>query len=144
VEQHKEATDFDRLVTELQHEIDEQERAIFSDKVIAEARNPTHLGRMADPDAYGIIHGWCGDTMEFYLRLDGQRIEQVAFMTDGCGSSLACGNTVAKMAQGKVLEEAVQIRPEDVITALDGLPKQNAHCAQLAVNTLREAIVNRD
>jgi len=144
LEQHKQATDFDRLVAELQHDVDEQERAIFSDKVIAEARNPTHAGRMAEPDASGIVHGWCGDTMEFFLKLDGQRIERVTFMTDGCGSSLACGNTVSKMAQGKVVEEAVQIEPEDVIAALGGLPKEYEHCAQLAVNTLREAIANRE
>jgi hypothetical protein len=24
---------------------------------------PKNLGRMSDPDAVGIVHGWCGDTM---------------------------------------------------------------------------------
>jgi NifU-like protein involved in Fe-S cluster formation len=35
----------------------------YSTKVIAESSNPSNMGRMPDPDAYGIIHGCCGDTI---------------------------------------------------------------------------------
>lgn len=138
-----EAAEFDRLVVELQRQISEQERAIYSAKVIAEAHNPTNMGRMDGADAYGIVHGSCGDTMEFYLRLNGGGIEAVNFMTDGCGSSVACGSMLSRMAQGMSLEEACSIRPEDLIVALDGLPEENVHCAELAVKTLLEAIANR-
>ena len=136
------AVDFDRLVAELQRQIIEQERALYSAKVIEEAHNPTNLGRMADPDAYGIVHGWCGDTMEVYLRLDGEGIREASFMTDGCGPSVACGNMLTRMVQGMPLAEAGGLRPEDLIVALDGLPEDSAHCAELAVKTLREAIAN--
>ena len=61
-------------------------------------------------------------------------------MTDGCGSSMACGNMLTNMVQGMSLEEASEIDPEDLVRALDGLPEENAHCAALAVNTLRQAI----
>ena len=63
----------------------EQERALYSDKVIEEAHNPKNLGRMPEPDACGIVRGWCGDTMEIYLRLDRERIKEITFVTDGCG-----------------------------------------------------------
>ena len=123
-------------------QIIEQERALYSAKVIEEAYTPTNLGRMARPDAYGIVHGWCGDTMEIYLRLNGNRIEEATFMTDGCGPSVACGNMLTKMVTGMSLEEAGEITPENLIAALDGLPEESLHCAELAVNTLREAIAN--
>ena len=141
--QRREITDFDRVVEELQRQIIEQERALYSARVIEEAHNPTNMGRIPEPDAYGIVHGWCGDTIEFYLRVDGGRIEEAAFTTDGCGPSVACGNRLARMVQGLSLGEAVGIRPEDLIVALDGLPEDSAHCAELAVNTLREAIASR-
>jgi hypothetical protein len=32
---------------------------------------------------------------------------------------------------------------EDLIVALDALPDENVHCAELAANTLREAIASR-
>jgi len=142
MEQQQETTDFDRMVVELQREIIEQARALYSAKVIEEFYNPRNLGRMSVPDARGIVHGWCGDTMEVYLRLSGARIEEAAFMTDGCGPTVACGSVLTTMARGMSLEEAGEITPEDLLAALGGLPEESVHCAELAVSTLREAIAN--
>ena len=133
-------TDFDRFVKELQQEIIEQARALYSAKVIREAHDPKNLGRMAGPDAYGIVHGWCGDTMEIYLRLNGARIREATFMTDGCGPTVACGSVLTTMVRGMSLEEAGEISPETLIAALDGLPEESLHCAELAVSTLRCAL----
>jgi nitrogen fixation NifU-like protein len=138
----EETTNFDRVVAELQRAIIEQEQALYSAKVIEEAYNPANMGRMAEPDAYGIVHGWCGDTMEIYLRLDEESVKEATFVTDGCGPSVACGSMLTRMVQGMSLEEASGIRPEDLIVALDGLPEDSVHCAELAVKTLWEAIVN--
>ena len=137
------ATDFDHFVDELQQQIIEQARAVYSDKVVEAFYNPKNLARMPEPDARGIVHGWCGDTMEVYLRLNGERIEQASFMTDGCGPTVACGSTLTTMVCGMSLEEARGITPEDLLAALDGLPEESVHCAELAVSTLREAIVNQ-
>jgi len=142
MEYQGEATDFDRLVAELQQQIAEQERALYSAKVIEEAHNPQNLGRMTRPDAYGIVHGWCGDTMEVYLQLNGDRIREATFMTDGCGPSVACGSMLTRLVRGMSLKEAGEIKPGDLIAALDGLPEESLHCAELAVSTLHEAIAN--
>jgi nitrogen fixation NifU-like protein len=142
LEHQEETTNFDRVVAELQRAIIEQEQALYSARVIEEAHNPTNMGRMAEPDAYGIVHGWCGDTMEIYLRLDEESVKEATFVTDGCGPSVACGSMLTRMVQGMSLEEASGIRPEDLIVALDGLPEDSVHCAELAVKTLWEAIAN--
>jgi nitrogen fixation NifU-like protein len=139
VDQEK-ITDFDRMVEELQRQIVEQERALYSAKVIEEAYHPRNLGRLAEPDAYARVRGWCGDTMEVYLRLKGERIEEASFTTDGCGPSVACGSMLTAMVQGMSLEKAGGFRPEDLTAALDGLPEESVHCAELAVTTLRQAI----
>lgn len=141
-DQSKRDTDFDQFVTQLQNEIDTQECALYSAKVIEHSHHPTHFGRMDNPGAWGKVHGWCGDTMEIYLQLDDERIEAATFVTDGCGPTLACGNVLTSMVQGLTLEEAARIMPEMVITALDGLPKENEHCAELAVSTLQNALFN--
>jgi nitrogen fixation NifU-like protein len=137
------AAGFDGLVADLQRQIIEQERALYSDKVIEEAHNPRNLGRMPEPDACAIVRGGCGDTIEIYLRLDGERIKEITFMTDGCGPSVACASMLTRLVQGMSLEEACEVRPEDLLEALDGLPEESVHCAELAVNTLREAIADR-
>jgi nitrogen fixation NifU-like protein len=137
------ATDFDRFAEELQQEIIEQARAIYSDKVIEEFYNPKNLGLMSEPHACGRVRGWCGDTMEIHLRLNGENVKEASFMTDGCGPTVACGSMLTKMVTGMTLMEAGQVSAQDLIDALDGLPEESIHCAELAVNTLREAIASR-
>jgi nitrogen fixation NifU-like protein len=134
------ATEFDRFAEELQQEILEQARAIYSDRVVEEFYNPSNLGRMPEPDARGIVRGWCGDTMEIFLRLEGEKIREATFMTDGCGPTVACGSLLTKIVTGKSLEYADEIVPEDLLEALDGLPEENVHCAELAVATLQNAL----
>ena len=131
-----------QIVKDLQREITEQEQAIYSARVIEETRNPKNVGRMVEPDVRGLVHGWCGDTMEIYLRLNGERIEKATFMTDGCGPSVACGSMFTKMVTGMSLEKASELLPENLLDALDGLPEESAHCADLAVSTLQNALFN--
>jgi nitrogen fixation NifU-like protein len=133
---------FDRMVEEIQRQIIEDERATYSQKVIEEYYNPKNLGRMSDPDAVGIVQGWCGDTMEIYLRMNSSRIEEATFMTDGCGPTVACGSKLTTMVRGMSLDQVSEITPENLIAALDGLPEESVHCAELAVSTLQEAIAN--
>jgi len=131
---------FDRFVEDLQRQVDEQARAVFSAQVIEEASYPDHVGRMEKPDAYGRSMGWCGDMMEFYLRLDGERIEAVRFMTDGCGPTLACGNVLARMIEGLTLDQTSDILPDQIVEALEGLPEEHLHCAELAVSAFQNAM----
>ena len=116
------ATGFDRSVEELEQRVIEQARAVYSDKGVNEFHNPKTLGRTPEPDARGLVHGWCGDTMEIYLRLKEERIEAASFMTDGCGPTVACGSMLTTMVQGMSLTEASEVRPKDLLEALDGLP----------------------
>jgi nitrogen fixation NifU-like protein len=127
----------------LEEQSDEQEQVLYSDKILVEARNPRNRGRMADADACGIVHGCCGDTMEIYLWLDGEIIQQATFMTDGRESAVACGSILTTMVRGMLLEEAGKIRGDDLIAALGGVPEAKVHCANLTVNTLRKALANQ-
>ena len=135
-----ETNTFDRTVAALKEAIREQEEAMFSATVLKEARQPWNMGITLDPDGYALVCGPCGDTMEMFLRVQDSRIEVAAFVTDGCGPTVACGSMLAKMAQGKSLEKAAAIEAADLIIALDGLPPEHVNCATLAVNTLLQAI----
>lgn len=143
----REVKDINRILEDIQRQIVEQERAIYTPTVIEHARRPRNWGRIDRPDAHKIWEGPCGDTMEIYLRLategtDKAAIREISFMTDGCGSSVACGSLLTTMVRGRTLEQAGKIQPRDLLIALGGLPQESAHCAFLAVHTLREAILN--
>lgn len=97
---------------------------------------------MAYPDGYGKRTGVCGDTVEMYLSIHRNCIKAVSFQTDGCLSTNACANTVAELAQGKKVEEAWEITPEDVAEYLETLSPENRHCAELAIGALYLALRN--
>ena len=44
------------------------------------------------------------------------------------------------MVKGKVVVQAQKIGQQDILTALGDLPEESEHCAQLAANSLKEAI----
>ncbi|MBN1389837.1 MAG: iron-sulfur cluster assembly scaffold protein [Candidatus Thermoplasmatota archaeon] len=135
-------SDLDGIVDDIEKRIRKDEERRFSEIVIREARNPQNMGRIEDPDRQAMIMGPCGDTMEFSLRTRDGRIEDIRFMTDGCGSSIACGSIATRMVLGKSLEYASDITARDILDELGGLPEENRHCAKLAADTLSKAIRN--
>jgi len=133
---HKENDLFD----ELQGLVLEQARKMYSKRVIDHFMNPRNLGEMADADSYTFMSGICGDTVGIYVRLDQGRIDRVSFVTNGCGPTIACGSALTCMTEGLTVDEAMKVSGADLIAYLNGLPRENTHCADLAVNTLRGAL----
>ncbi|MFO7964103.1 MAG: iron-sulfur cluster assembly scaffold protein [Desulfobacterales bacterium] len=93
-----------------------------------------------NPDAYGEKTGRCGDTIAFFVIIDGNRIESISFSTDGCLNTNACANAVAELNEGKMLDEAWEITPETVIEYLQILPEDAMHCAELSVGAFYRAL----
>jgi nitrogen fixation NifU-like protein len=98
--------------------------------------------RIQYPDGYGKRTGECGDTVEMFLCIKSGRIQTVSYDTDGCINTNACANTVSHLLEGKTIEEAWEITPEDVIEFLETLAKENYHCADLAVGAFYLALAN--
>ena len=99
------------------------------------------VGFMNNPDGYASLKGSCGDTITIWLRIVDNRIIEATYDTDGCYPSIISSQMAAQLAQGRTLENAYQIEKTDIIEVLGGwLPDEFHHCAQLAVETLREAI----
>ncbi len=119
-----------------------QPRQRFSQIVLQLIQNKDNMGALSHPDAQGHFLGKCGDRMQIDLQIVNGRILDARFLADGCGATLACGSMLTKMACSKTLEQAKQITPDDLLIALDGLPDDHLHCAELAVMTLREAVVD--
>ncbi len=113
----------------------------YSAKVVDHVMNPRNLGVMENADGYasGSL-GNCGDTMEIWLKIDGDVISRAAFMTDGCANSIACGSAITEIVTGKNVKEAMLTGQQSVIDALDGLPEEDRHCALYTANTLKAAI----
>ncbi len=128
-------------------ELDELQRLIKADiektytkTVIDHAMNPRNLGKMDDADGFAQATALCGDTMEIWLKVKDGMITKATFGADGCGSSAAAGSMLTELASGKSIPKAMKLTQQDILNALGGLPEESAHCALLAINTLKEAI----
>jgi nitrogen fixation NifU-like protein len=117
-------------------------RKKYSETVVEFNMNPRNLGSLENADGFARVTGPCGDTMELWLRVNGDTIVETGFTTDGCGTTIASGSMVTEMAKGKSLAEARRIGQQEVVEALGGLPEENQHCALLAANTLKAAILD--
>jgi len=117
-------------------------RETFSEKVIDHFTNPRNVGEFRTPDGLGRVSIPCGDSMRICLRVSQGRILEARFMTDGCGPVIACGSMATDLVKGKTISEAMALSEDDIITSLEGLPDSETHCATLAVNALKRALVD--
>ena len=114
---------------------------IYSDKVMEHFTNPRNVGEIENPDGVGEEgNPVCGDMMTFYIKVKGNRLEDVKFKTFGCGAAIAVSSMVSEMAKGQTLEEAMKITPQSVADQLEGLPKNKFHCSNLGAQALHKAI----
>lgn len=97
---------------------------------------------LQNADGYGKLSRECGDTVEIFLVVRNGRIHSAAFETDGCVYALVCANAVAHLAEGKTLQEALELAPESVMDYLETLPEEETHCAEQAIQVLRLAVLD--
>ena len=135
-----ETSDFDELVKNIEEEVLEEARGIYTEKTLEEAYNPKNVGELENPSGAARVTGPCGDTLQIHIKVEENKIVDCKFITDGCGASMACGSVVTELVKGKTIEEAFWIGNKDVLSVLGGLPEENIHCSVLAVDTLRAAL----
>jgi nitrogen fixation protein NifU and related proteins len=131
---------YDALIDEIQGKILLETQEIYGERGLERWQNPLFNGRLDDADGRGRITGKCGDTMEIFLCFDNNRVSKASSFTDGCFSSRLCGSFAAELAMGKNPEELFDLTGEDVLKAIGTFPKEEAHCAFLAVKTMQEAV----
>ena len=78
--------------------------------------------------------------MKLYLKIKGNRFEDVRLETLGCGSSFFSGSAATEMIKGKTIEEALAVTNKEVVEALDGLPAHKLHCSVLAEEAIKTAV----
>ncbi|MFZ2447049.1 MAG: iron-sulfur cluster assembly scaffold protein [Syntrophobacteraceae bacterium] len=100
------------------------------------------LERIIHPDGYGKHSRSCGDTLEIFLTARNGGIHSASFYTEGCIFTVACANTMIGMIEGKPVQDAWSITPQHLVDYLETLPEKEHHCAELAVNALRAALLD--
>jgi len=132
--------EFDALINKIQNEVFAEAKSALGEKGFDRWRNPKYCGVMDGADRHARMKGSCGDTMEMYISVDGDRIKQISYVTDGCSSSSIAGSFTAELATGKTFVEVLDMTGADVLAEIGTFPEAEEHCAHLAVTTLQEAV----
>ena len=130
----------DDFVHELKEQIYEETKEAYGEKAFQRWLNPLFKGSMNDPDGYARSVGVCGDTMEIFLKFEGDRVKQALFQADGCGSSSVCASFAVELSMGKAPDEILAISGEVIMKKLERLPREDEHLAFLAAETLQQAL----
>ncbi|MGI6349307.1 MAG: iron-sulfur cluster assembly scaffold protein [Eubacteriales bacterium] len=114
---------------------------MYSDKVIEHFMSPHNAYSMPDAHAEGSSGDIsCGDYVTFYIKVKDGRLEEISYLVFGCCASIATSSITSVLAKGKTLQEALDMKEDDIVQALDGLPENKVHCSNLGLSALRAAI----
>jgi len=117
----------------------------FEDNVKDAIANPQNQGEMEDSDAVGTVGSPdCGDMLRMWLKFkveDGKKvIDRASFQSFGCQTAIAVASMTTELLKGKTIDEALQLKAEELAADLGELPPMKIHCGQLVEGALQNAL----
>lgn len=135
---------------------------LYREVILDHNRSPRNFGQIEDADR--VINGvnpLCGDKMTLYLKLDGDRIDDVRFEGTGCAISVASSSLMTERVKGTTVDETLALfeRVHDMLTgdidpdermeklaALAGVREfpSRVKCASLAWHALKTGLTGNE
>jgi nitrogen fixation NifU-like protein len=125
---------------EIQKKIFGNLREYYSEITADHVLRPRNVGSLNNPDGYGSVQSGCDESMQIWLKIRDNHIDEIGYWTDGCAATIAAGSMVTELAKGKTINQALTISARELADALEDFPEGNFHCADLAVNTLKASL----
>jgi nitrogen fixation NifU-like protein len=112
----------------------------YSPTLLDHFLNPRNAGLMREPDGEGSEeYQRCGDLARFFLRVRDGRVAEVRFQTYGCGPTIAAASAASERVAGRTVEELLNLKAQEIEDAVDGLPDDRRHAADVVAGALRAA-----
>jgi len=117
----------------------------FEESVKKALADPKNQGEMEDSDAVGTVGSPdCGDMLRMWLKfkeVDGEKvIDKASFQSFGCQTAIAVASMTTELLKGKSVEEAKELKAEELAADLGELPPMKIHCGQLVEGALQNAL----
>jgi nitrogen fixation NifU-like protein len=115
----------------------------YSPTLVDHFLNPRNAGLMQSPDGVGEDeYPGCGDLVRFFLRVREGRAVELRFQTYGCGPTIAAASAASELVVGRGVEDLLHVKAEEIERALEGLPEDRKHAAQIVAGALRAVARN--
>ncbi len=134
-------------------------KELYRDVILDHNKRPRNFGTLAPSDARADGHNpLCGDRLTVFLKMDGDRVEDIRFEGKGCAISTASASLMTEAIKGKdkaqigalfdkvhsllTQQEAVADPSLGKLAALSGVREYPARvkCASLCWHTLNAAL----
>ena len=115
----------------------------YSATLVEHFLNPRNAGLMREPDGTGEdeFEG-CGDLARVFLRVRNGRVAEVRFQSYGCGPTIAAASVASELIAGRAVEDLVNLKAREIEDALDGLPDDRKHAADVVAGAVRAAALD--
>jgi nitrogen fixation NifU-like protein len=114
---------------------------LYSQKVRDHYTNPRNVGSVDEPSGRAVVRSPVdSDTVLITLRIEDGVIRDAKFKCMGCAVAIACSSMATEMVLGQPVEQASQLKEQDVADALGGIPEYKMRCSNLAPEAIRRAI----
>jgi nitrogen fixation NifU-like protein len=114
---------------------------LYSEKVRDHYANPRNVGSVDEPSGRAVVRSPVdSDTVLITLRIEDGVIRDAKFKCMGCAVAIACSSMATVMVIGQPIEQASQLKEQEVADALDGIPEYKMRCSNLAPEAIRKAI----
>jgi nitrogen fixation protein NifU and related proteins len=115
----------------------------YSATLVEHFLNPRNAGLMRDPDGAGEDEfAGCGDLARVFLRVRDGRALDVRFQSYGCGPTIAAASVASELIAGRAVEDLVNLKAREIEDALDGLPDDRKHAADVVAGAVRAAALD--
>jgi nitrogen fixation NifU-like protein len=112
----------------------------YSETLVDHFLNPRNAGLMRRPDAIGEgEYAGCGDLARVFLRVREGRVTEARFQAYGCGPTIAAASAVSELIVQRPVDDLRHLKAEEVERALDGLPEDRRHAADVVADAVRAA-----
>lgn len=114
---------------------------MYSQTINEHVSNARNVGKPAGCTHSGVV-GTPGDGpfLAIHLTIADGVILSAGFNTWSCPAAIACGSCLSEMLEGRRVDEARRIQPEEIIATLGGLPESKEGRADMAVEALQKAL----
>jgi nitrogen fixation protein NifU and related proteins len=110
-------------------------------KFIDHARNPRNAGLLEDANV--VVQAGdseCDDRQIFFIRIEDDMVQDIRFLIEGCETTVATASMVTEMVKEQSLDIVLTISGRAIAAALDGLPEEKLHCAEMSALAMHTAV----
>ena len=137
-------------------------KQLYQQVILDHSKKPRHF-HVLDPFSHCATghNPLCGDRLKVFVRMNGEVIEEVSFVGEGCAISKASASLMTEIMSGKTMQEFHRLYTDfhQVLTSQDPIPDTmgklkalvgvrdfpaRVKCATLAWHTFDAALNNQD